>query len=91
MIIPLRIPGVFLLALLAVLLGRSRPRQGRFARLTGAVVIYAVYFNVLGIGRTWVEQGTAVTLWWVPATFAVCIVLAYVPWARWLRRPRRAA
>ncbi len=83
--------STILLALLAVQLGRSRPRQGRFARLTVAVVIYAVYFNVLGIGRTWVEQGTALTLWWVPASFAVGIVLAYVPWARWFWRSSRAA
>lgn len=81
--------STILLALLAVLLGRSRPRQGRFARLTVAVIIYAVYFNVLGIGRTWVEQGSAATLWWVPVAFAVVIVLGYVPWARWFRRPRR--
>jgi lipopolysaccharide export system permease protein len=71
-----------LLALLAVPLGRSRPRQGRFARLTLAVIIYAVYFNVLGISRTWVEQGTALTLWWVPLTFAAAISLAYLPWPR---------
>ena len=83
--------STMLLALLAVPLGRSRPRQWRFARLTLAVIIYAVYFNALGIGRTWVEQGTSLTLWWVPMTFAAMIVLAYLPWARiasWLRVSR---
>lgn len=75
-----------LLALLAVPLARSRPRQGRFARLSLAVVIYAVYFNALGINRTWVEQGTASSLWWVPLTFAGAIAVAYVPWALVIRR-----
>jgi lipopolysaccharide export system permease protein len=72
--------STILLALLAVPLGRSRPRQGRFARLTLAVLIYAVYFNALGIGRTWVEQGTADNLWWVPMIFAAAIAVAYLPW-----------
>ena len=83
--------STMLLALLAVPLGRSRPRQGRFARLTLAVVIYAVYFNALGIGRTWVEQGTAETLWWVPLTFALAIVAAYLPWPRISSLLRRSA
>jgi len=77
-----------LLALLAVPLGRSRPRQGRFARLTLAVVIYAVYFNVLGISRTWVEQGTATSMWWVPQIFAASIALAFLPWPRIVARLR---
>ena len=77
--------STMLLALLAVPLGRSRPRQGRFARLTGAVVIYAVYFNLLGIGRTWVEQGGTASLWWVSAGFAVFVAALYVPWFRVLR------
>jgi lipopolysaccharide export system permease protein len=80
--------STMLLALLAVPLARSRPRQGRFARLTLAVVIYAVYFNALGISRTWVEQGTASTLWWVPLTLAAAIGLAYMPWSRIASRVR---
>ena len=75
-----------LLALLAVPLARSRPRQGRFARLTMAVIIYAVYFNALGISRTWVEQGTSSSLWWVPLTFAGAIAIAYLPWSRAFQR-----
>jgi lipopolysaccharide export system permease protein len=74
--------STMLLALLAVPLSRSQPRQGRFARLTVSVIIYAVYFNALGISRTWVEQGTAQSLWWVPLTLAVAICLAYLPWPR---------
>ena len=74
--------STMLLALLAVPLGRSRPRQGRFARLTGAVVIYAVYFNLLGIGRTWVEQGSIDAMWVVSSGFAVFVVAFYVPWHR---------
>jgi len=74
--------STMLLALLAVPLGRSRPRQGRFARLTAAVVIYAVYFNLLGIGRTWVEQGATDALWVVSSGFAVFVLALYLPWPR---------
>lgn len=82
--------STILLALLAVPLGRSQPRQGRFARLTLAMLIYAVYFNALGIARTWVEQGAAQTLWWVPMAFAAGIALAYLPWASLAHRVRNA-
>ena len=77
--------STMLLALLAVPLGRSRPRQGRFARLTGAVVIYAVYFNLLGIGRTWVEQGSTDAMWVVSSGFALFVIAFYLPWHRVLK------
>lgn len=77
--------STMLLALLAVPLGRSRPRQGRFARLTGAVVIYAVYFNLLGIGRTWVEQDGGDSMWWISSGFAVFVAAFYLPWHRLFR------
>ena len=55
-----------LLALIAVPLGRIRPRGGRYGRVLLAVAVYAVYFNFIGIARSGVEQGTVAHLWWVP-------------------------
>ena len=55
-----------LLALVAVPLGRTRPRGGRYGRVLLAVAVYAVYFNFLGIARSGVEQGTLEYLWWAP-------------------------
>ena len=46
-----------LLALLAVPLSRSSPRQGRYAKLLLAVVLYFIYSNGLGIARNLVERG----------------------------------
>jgi lipopolysaccharide export system permease protein len=43
--------SALLLALLAIPLSRGRPRQGRYARLLVALVIYTVYFNVLDVSR----------------------------------------
>lgn len=58
-----------LLVLIAVPLAHMRPRQGRYARLVPAILVYLVYFNLLNVGRIWVSQGTwgaRIGLWWVP-------------------------
>ena len=55
-----------LLALIAVPLGRTRPRGGRYGRVLLAVAVYAAYFNFIGIARSGVEQGTLHHLWWAP-------------------------
>jgi lipopolysaccharide export system permease protein len=79
-----------LLALLAIPLSRSRPRQGRYARLLLAFVIYAAYYNLIGVGRTWVEQQAVSNIWWAPALLALLVVLLYLPWHllshKWLAR-----
>ena len=80
--------ATILLAALAVPLSQSGPRQGRFAKLFVAVVIYAVYMNFLAVARSWVEHGVITAtmgLWWVHgALLAVIIILmtrqAGMPW-----------
>lgn len=57
--------SVFLLLATAVPLTRSGPREGRYARLLVAVAVYAVYFNFIGVGRTWVEQGQWRSIVWI--------------------------
>ncbi|RLA46812.1 MAG: hypothetical protein DRQ97_07060 [Gammaproteobacteria bacterium] len=69
-----------LLALLAVPLSRSRPRQGRFARLLFALVIYAAYYNLMGVSETWVKQQVITSIWWVPFLLALVVILSYTPW-----------
>ena len=69
-----------LLALLAVPLSRSRPRQGRFARLLFALVIYAAYYNLMGVSETWVKQQVITNIWWVPLLLALVVILSYTPW-----------
>ena len=69
-----------LLALLAIPLSRSKPRQGRYAKLLLAFIIYAAYYNLMGISQTWVEQQAATSIWWVPALLALVVALCYLPW-----------
>ncbi len=65
--------SALLLAGVALPLGRTRPRSGRYARIVIAAVIYAVYYNVLGVVRSGVEQGTLDYLWWAPLGLAVLL------------------
>ncbi len=56
------------LTLVAVPLSRLRPRQGRYARVGFAIVVYFVYSNLLSAAKVWVEKGElppAVGVWWV--------------------------
>ena len=69
-----------LLALLVVPLSRSKPRQGRYAKLLLAFIIYAAYYNLIGIGRTWVEQQAVTSIWWAPIILALLVILLYLPW-----------
>jgi len=62
----------------ALPLGRLRPRQGRYARVWQAVVLFAVYGNLTTAARTWYERGAtpaALGLWWVHALF-----IAFAVW-----------
>jgi lipopolysaccharide export system permease protein len=89
-----------LLGLLAIPIARLRPRQGRYARVIWAVVLYAVYANLLISGRTLIEKGvvsSSIGLWWVHALVALLgIAIVKLPgladsWRRMLnaRRPAR--
>lgn len=67
--------STLLLALVALGLAETRPRQSRFARLPIALGVYAIYYNLLGLGRTWVEHQWAPSIWWVPALLAAALLV----------------
>jgi lipopolysaccharide export system permease protein len=83
------------LTLLAVPLARLRPRQGRYARIGLAILIYFVYSNLLAAAKVWVARGLlpeGVGLWWVHATLVGLALLALFREEIWRRvRPRAAA
>lgn len=87
--------SVIILGLIAVTLSRVDPRQGRFARVFAAILVYVVYSNMMGVGRSWLERGVVPSwlgLWWV---HIAAITLFFVLWvqqfgAAWVfRRVRR--
>lgn len=59
---------VLSLALLAVPLATLRPRQGRYARVALAILVYFLYSNLLSASRAWIDKGQldpALGVWWV--------------------------
>ena len=71
--------STLLLALAAIPLSRSRPRQGRYAKMLVALGIYAIYFNLLDVSRSWVEQGSSNYIWWVPGLLGLVVIGLYFP------------
>ena len=58
------------LTLVAVPLSKLRPRQGRYARVGFAIIVYYVYSNLLSASKIWVEKSDlppAIGVWWVHA------------------------
>jgi len=61
------------LAFLAVPLGRSSPRQGRYAGVAAGLLVFFSYANLLGAAKVWLERGKVppvIGMWWVHALFA---------------------
>jgi lipopolysaccharide export system permease protein len=66
------------LALLAVPLARLRPRQGRYARVWLAVLVYFLYSNLISAGKVWIARGTlpaSLGLWWTHAAVGLVALL----------------
>lgn len=73
--------SVLLLALLAVPLSRTNPRQGKYARLFVAVLVYLIYSNLLGVSNSWVARGRLapeIGMWWVHAALLASVWLLFV-------------
>ncbi len=78
------------LTLIAVPLSRLNPRQGRYARVWLAAIVYLVYSNLIALGRSWIEHGTvraSFGLWWTHAA-VIAAVLLVVSAPRWIARLR---
>ena len=81
--------ATLLLAVLGALLSRTSPRQGRFGKLFVAILLFIIYYNTLGVAKSWIERGVVppgLGLWWVHG-----LLLAALAWlavrqigARWL-------
>ena len=71
------------LTLLAVPLSRLRPRQGRYARVWLAIVLYFVYSNLISAARAWLAHGEIppdLGLWWTHILVIIlCITLMFGP------------
>lgn len=78
-----------LLALLAVPLSRTLPRQGRYGKLFTAILVYVIYSNLMGVAQTWMERGmvpVSVGMWWVHLCVlaGILILLSRQYGAKWV-------
>ncbi len=80
--------STLILAIIAVPLSRSQPRQGRYGRIAVGLLVFIIYFNLLSAGKAWVEQGDVPPLagiWWVHAlmlSFALGMLALQNGWHR---------
>lgn len=88
--------AALLLALLAVPLSYTSPREGRFGKIAIAILIYIPYANLLVLARKWIANGSIspwVGLW--PVHIAVLALVVYLLIKRvgwdWFSTGRKAA
>jgi lipopolysaccharide export system permease protein len=80
--------SVILLALLAVPLCRFSPRQGRYASLLPAMLIYISYANLMFLARSWIEMKIIpvwLGVWWLHGLLLLLIVVLLAWQGRWLQ------
>ena len=66
-----------------------RPRQGRFAKLGLAIVIFLIYSNLMILAETWVANGRMPTvpgLFVVHGALALMIVALYMKQGTWAHK-----
>jgi lipopolysaccharide export system permease protein len=74
--------STILLAMVAIPLARSSPRQGKSEKIIAAAVIFAIYYNLSGLAQTWVEQGLVPRfpgVWWLHLLMLIAVFLIFSP------------
>jgi len=70
-----------LLAVLAVFLGKTNPRQGKYSKIVVAVLIYVAYNNLMGVSQSWVQRNemlASLGMWWVHILMIIFILGIYI-------------
>ncbi len=83
--------AVLLLALLSVPLSRIDARSGRYSKVALGIVVYILYFNLLGVAQAWLESGKLppwIGLWWVHLVLALVVLRMYAVRGGWIERIR---
>ncbi|MGI9228758.1 MAG: LPS export ABC transporter permease LptF [Gammaproteobacteria bacterium] len=82
--------ATILLALIAIPLSRNSPRQGKNESVFIAALVFAVYYNLSGVARSWVEQGVVGEfpgIWWLHGLMLLGVISTL--WPRRSNRLRR--
>ena len=60
--------ATIIVAFMALPLSHTNPRSGRYSKLAVALILYLLYSNLLGVGKTWIVQEKVpvwIGTWWV--------------------------
>lgn len=60
--------ATIIVTFMALPLSHTNPRSGRYSKLAAALILYLVYSNLLGVGKTWIVQEKVpvwIGTWWV--------------------------
>ena len=60
--------ATIIVAFMALPLSHTKPRSGRYSKLAISLIIYLLYSNLLGVGKTWIAQEKIpvwIGTWWV--------------------------
>lgn len=90
--------SVIMFGMLGVLLARTSPREGKYAKLFVALLAYLIYNNMMGVARAWIDNGVVAPMagmWWVHAIALMVIAVLFLQqsglrWVLWLRWSARA-
>ena len=87
--------SAFILALLAIPLSYVNPRAGRSANMLIAILVYAIYSNLMSVSQAWVAQGKLsfwLGVWVVHAFMLLPLAIVFyhrialrMPWQRGMR------
>ncbi len=87
--------SVIILALLAVPLSQVKPRQGRYAQLAPAIILYIIYADLLFVAQAWLQKSqepTILGMWWVHIVMLIIsmlLLVRYVGWEQVLKMLKR--
>lgn len=69
--------STIVLVLIALMFVDYRPRTSRFSKLPLAIASYAIYYNIMTVSKTWVEQGVLSYLWIPPVVVISMVLMIY--------------
>lgn len=74
--------SVITLALIAIPLSRSLPRQGMYGRLIAAFLVYVTFLNLHSLAQNWLETGVTppwLGMWWFQGVMLLIGALVLLP------------
>lgn len=80
--------STLILAMIALALSKVDPRQGRFAQLFPALLLYIMYINLLFVGRAWLQKGKIppdIGLWWAHGFMLIIALILLTRFFGWRR------